>query len=224
MSRLHRALVREMTTLIVGGDYAPGERLEREADLVQRFGVGRGVVREVMRGLEDRGLIEVRHGVGAFVAHRDEWRTLDHEVLRASVRSDDAGRRIAELVELQRLLEGRAVELAAGQLDATSARAIRDALAALHEAKRGPLISVLRPALATTHRAIVTASGLPPLAAEASEVAAVLSSLDGPESVPSLTRATQAVLLARPRAARRLIDEHLVELKARLVPPAAQDT
>jgi DNA-binding FadR family transcriptional regulator len=220
MSRLHETPLREMTMQIVGGEYLPAERVEREEDLVARFGVGRGVVREVVRGLEDRGLIEVRHGVGAFVTDPVQWRILDPEVLRASMRSADAGRRIAEVIELQRLLEGRAVELAAQHVDAESRRDIHEALARLHDAAKEPLISVFRPALAAAHRAIVAACDLPPLAAQASEVAAALSALDHPETVPSLARVAHAVLLGRPHAARKRIDEHLVALQERLVPPS----
>jgi DNA-binding FadR family transcriptional regulator len=220
VSRLHHRPFRQLMMEIVSGELPPGHRLEREEDLATRFELSRGVVREVLRGLEERGLIEVRHGVGAFVTPRHRWRTLDPEVLRAVVRAPHSGPRVAELIQLQRLLEGHAVSLAARRIraDAHAADQLRDATRHLRDVLEKPLISVFRPALAEVHRVLVAACGSPLLARQSSELAAVLSSLDGPETVPSLVLAVDAVLNGRPEDARRRIDEHLVALEARLDP------
>ncbi len=64
------------------GDYAPGERLPSERDLVVRYGVSRPTVREAMICLEARGLIDIQQGSGAYVLgpaasiERDETREL----------------------------------------------------------------------------------------------------------------------------------------------------
>ena len=52
------------------GDFAPGERLPSERELVATFGVSRVSVREAMRSLEAIGRIKVEHGRGAFVTDR----------------------------------------------------------------------------------------------------------------------------------------------------------
>lgn len=52
---------------IMGGALRAGERLPSERDLAVRLKVSRLVVREALRTLVERGLIEVRPGVGAFV-------------------------------------------------------------------------------------------------------------------------------------------------------------
>jgi GntR family transcriptional repressor for pyruvate dehydrogenase complex len=49
------------------GDYAPGQRLPSERDLVVRYGVSRPTVREAMICLEARGLIDIQQGSGAYV-------------------------------------------------------------------------------------------------------------------------------------------------------------
>ena len=54
-------------------NWPAGSLLPRETDLAERFGISRGVVREVLRGLEERGVVTVRHGHGAIVNGQDRW-------------------------------------------------------------------------------------------------------------------------------------------------------
>jgi GntR family transcriptional repressor for pyruvate dehydrogenase complex len=53
---------------IMSGDFQRGKRLPPERELAETFGVGRSVVREAMRALEQKGLVEIRHGLGVFVS------------------------------------------------------------------------------------------------------------------------------------------------------------
>ena len=52
------------------GDFAPGDRLPSERELVETFGVSRVSVREAIRSLEALGLVRVYQGRGAFVTDR----------------------------------------------------------------------------------------------------------------------------------------------------------
>ena len=54
---------------IIEGRIKPGERLPSEREMQVQFGTGRGVVREAIKILKQKGLLEVRKGVkgGAFV-------------------------------------------------------------------------------------------------------------------------------------------------------------
>ncbi len=45
----------------------PGERIPNEFQLAKRFGVGRSTVREAVKGLVSRGVLEVRQGSGTYV-------------------------------------------------------------------------------------------------------------------------------------------------------------
>jgi len=65
MARRHRDVLRVLIADIVGGVREEGEQLPRETDLVEEFGVSRGVVRECIRALEERHLVSVKHGKGA---------------------------------------------------------------------------------------------------------------------------------------------------------------
>ena len=67
MSRLHRDAMKQLTNDIVSGRLAPGDMLQREVDLADEMGISRGVARETIRALEERGLVSVRHGRGATV-------------------------------------------------------------------------------------------------------------------------------------------------------------
>src|SRR5215204_286368 len=56
MARLHREKMRWLLGEIVSGEYEPEELLPPEVVLAERLGVSRGVVREGMRALEERGV------------------------------------------------------------------------------------------------------------------------------------------------------------------------
>ena len=88
----------------------PGDLLPPERELVAAFGVGRSSVREALRMLESRGLIE-SNGAGTFtVAHLSN--PLDHSLnLLLEAEETDVG----ELFEMRRLLEGECAALAAAR-------------------------------------------------------------------------------------------------------------
>jgi DNA-binding FadR family transcriptional regulator len=54
---------------ILDGRLSPGERLPSEREMQAQFGTGRGVVREAIKILQQKGLLEVRKGVkgGAYI-------------------------------------------------------------------------------------------------------------------------------------------------------------
>ena len=59
----------ELSTLIYSGtEFLPGDRLPNEIELSTRFGVSRTTLREAIRTLSVHGIVEVRHGIGTFVA------------------------------------------------------------------------------------------------------------------------------------------------------------
>jgi GntR family transcriptional regulator, transcriptional repressor for pyruvate dehydrogenase complex len=93
----------QLGTALKAGDALPPER-----ELAERYGVGRSSVREALRMLESRGLIESR-GSGTFVVAA--WRNPFQEPLSVVVAGDDVDR--AQLFEVRRLLEAEAAALAA---------------------------------------------------------------------------------------------------------------
>src|SRR4051812_34445700 len=88
MARLHREGMRLLIADIVAGRLKEGDLLPRETDLAEMHDVSRGVARETIRGLEERGMVHVRHGRGAIVTPAEAWDVFDPEVLSALLRTD----------------------------------------------------------------------------------------------------------------------------------------
>jgi GntR family transcriptional repressor for pyruvate dehydrogenase complex len=65
--RLSEDVVNQITDLILSRHLQPGDRLPSEHRLVEELGVSRSVVREGIKALEERGLVEVKQGSGTFV-------------------------------------------------------------------------------------------------------------------------------------------------------------
>src|ERR687890_730295 len=105
MSRLHRHLMQVLISDIVSGRLAAGELLPRETDLADQFGVSRGVARECVRGLEERGLVSVRHGRGATVNGDTRWNAFDPDILGARLDAAERPKVLAEFLECRRILE-----------------------------------------------------------------------------------------------------------------------
>ena len=62
----------EFVDAIVSGRLAPGTRLPKETALTETYEISRGVARESMRALEERGLVTVKHGGHTIVNPREE--------------------------------------------------------------------------------------------------------------------------------------------------------
>ena len=102
---------------IVSGVRPAGEMLPREVDLAEEFEVSRGVARETIRAMEERGLISVKHGKGATVNEPDEWDVFDPDVLAATLDSERGSEVLAEYLECRRILKVEAAGMAAERAD-----------------------------------------------------------------------------------------------------------
>lgn len=87
-----------------------------EPELCEQLGVSRGVLREAMKSLVGKGLVEVRPRAGTRVRPRHLWNNLDPDVLRWSAEIDRE-RTVIELNELRRAVEPTAATLAAMHAD-----------------------------------------------------------------------------------------------------------
>jgi GntR family transcriptional repressor for pyruvate dehydrogenase complex len=66
-SRLYEQIVEQIEGSIVKGDLKAGDQLPAERDLAQRFGVSRTAVREAVKALREKGLVEAYSGRGTFI-------------------------------------------------------------------------------------------------------------------------------------------------------------
>src|SRR6267143_5444560 len=69
-SRLYEQIVQQLEESILKGQLKPGDQLPAERDLAQSFGVSRTAVREAMKTLCEKGLVEAYSGRGTFVTNR----------------------------------------------------------------------------------------------------------------------------------------------------------
>lgn len=164
MSRLHRTLLAPLVADIVAGALAEGDRLPTEIELARRFDVSRGVAREGLRSLEERGLVTVKHGSGATVRPATDWDMLNPEVIAAVLASERGPKLLGDYLECRRLLEIEAAGLAAE-------RATRAQLVTLAEALERMATAAAQPAAGPSaedrfheadiafHRAVIQATG-----------------------------------------------------------------
>jgi DNA-binding FadR family transcriptional regulator len=148
---------------IVGGVLREGDLLPREADIAKDFTVSRGVARECVRGLEERGLVSVTHGLGAKVLPARDWDTFDPEILTALLQSSDGGAVLGDYLECRRILEVEAAGLAATRATEEDVEGLRRAFARMHRsaerARANPSAEdQYREADIAFHRAVVAAS------------------------------------------------------------------
>lgn len=136
--RLHRDVMRHLVDDIVSGARVEGELLPKEVDLAAAFDVSRGVARETIRALEERGLISVRHGVGATVNRSDQWDIFDPMLLEALLQTHHDTKILGEYLECRRILEIEAVGMAARRATASDVEMIAAALARMDAATREP--------------------------------------------------------------------------------------
>lgn len=61
----------DIIKLIKDNNLEPGDRLQNEYELAKLLSVGRGTVREAIRSLVSRNILEVRQGAGTFVSYKN---------------------------------------------------------------------------------------------------------------------------------------------------------
>jgi GntR family transcriptional repressor for pyruvate dehydrogenase complex len=227
-TRLHQVAMRDLLRQIVRGELAPGERLPKEIDLAEHYGISRGVARESIRGLEERRLIEVRHGLGQMVADPENWDVFDGEVLSALLESD-RGEMLAEVLEAQKIFETEAAGLAARNATADDLEDLRQSVDALATAaEQAPRSEVagdrFRSERVTFHRRLVRAAGNRALTGMTEPIyralaGAQLGDLD-PAQLLDEVRESRHILTAiidgDDVAAMEAVDEHLTAFARRL--------
>jgi DNA-binding FadR family transcriptional regulator len=125
----------ELGSAILRGDHAPGEILPREAELMERFDVSRTVLREALRTLTSKGLVESRPKVGTRVRERTAWNLLDADLLDWYARVAPPLAFALKLQEMREMIEPYAAGLAASAHDAAALARIDEAHAAMAAAR-----------------------------------------------------------------------------------------
>src|SRR5437899_8629765 len=77
---LYKQLARQIGLSIIRRDYLPGEALASEPELSVQLNVSRTVLREALKTLSAKGLVEARPKIGTRVLPRARWNLLDPEI------------------------------------------------------------------------------------------------------------------------------------------------
>jgi GntR family transcriptional repressor for pyruvate dehydrogenase complex len=224
--RLSDRVARQLQGLILGDSLEPGDRLPSERVLSEQLGVSRTVVREAVRSLIGKGLLEVRPGGGKIVGAPD----VKHASELMTMTLQASGARAFERVhEVRRLLEIEIAGLAADRRTEEDMIKIENQLAetvdARPDAERWARADVgLHAAIAqAAHNALFTVllDSMSSMLMELRLTAAALP--DTPERVhPFHTAIVAAVRDGNRGAARRAMSDHMREAaqtykRARLV-------
>lgn len=110
---LNEQLLHELGKQIVNGDFVPGDVLPKVEALSELKGVSRTVVREALKGLTARRLVESSTKIGTVVRSRADWQWWDPDVLAWASEADDNQEFLRQLTEVRFTIEPAVAELAA---------------------------------------------------------------------------------------------------------------
>lgn len=141
---------------ITQGDFPPGLALPSEAELCEQFGASRNVIREVVKVLATKRLIDAQRNRGLFVMPADQWNYLDVDVLEWTLAKGSHPELIRSLIEARGLIEPIISRWAAERATALDLVEIE---ASLNEMAANPArLDVFHEADIRFHRAIIIAS------------------------------------------------------------------
>lgn len=157
---------------VVGGEWAEGMTLPTEIELADDVGVARTSVREALSRLKAKGLVASRQKAGTRVLPRSQWNMLDEDVLRWTWSGKNRVAMAQHLMQLRRIVEPAACEIAASVATDAAIAAIERAYRGMEAASRDP-VAYAGPDL-EFHRAILSATGNPFLMAFGASIEAAL--------------------------------------------------
>lgn len=156
---LARRAAAQLLDRVRAGEWELGRKLPGETTLAAELGVGRSTVREAIRDLAGRGVLQPRQGAGVFVTAVDVPEDWDAMLRRAGIR---------QVIETRIAIESESAALAAQRRTPADVRKLRRALAEREQAERdladraagrdGSGVAALVDADLALHRAVVAAA------------------------------------------------------------------
>jgi DNA-binding FadR family transcriptional regulator len=127
---LHGELVHDIGVRILRGELEPGDPLPTEGEATGGT-VSRTVVREAIKVLAAKGLVEARPKTGTQVRERRYWNLMDPDVLTWRLEAKPGDDFFVDVFELRRLLEPAAAGLAAARASPEEVEELERALAGM---------------------------------------------------------------------------------------------
>lgn len=121
----HTFVINEIGHAIVTGKFPVGSILASDAVMMETYGVSRTVLREALKTLEAKGLVEARPKVGTRVSPTSRWNFFDPQVLSWHFYAKPDPRFYESLFDIRRDLEARAVRLACTRRTAEHVRLMK---------------------------------------------------------------------------------------------------
>jgi GntR family transcriptional repressor for pyruvate dehydrogenase complex len=132
-SRLYEQIVQQIEESILKGELSEGSQLPAERDLAKQFGVSRTAVREAIKALQEKGLVDAFPGRGTFITNgtsNSMRRSLDRIIKSGEPNG------WAYLVEVREILEPEIAALAAVRATDQDLATLKEALDVMDNAGR----------------------------------------------------------------------------------------
>jgi GntR family transcriptional repressor for pyruvate dehydrogenase complex len=134
-SRLYEQIVQQIEESVLNGSLKPGDQLPAERELAQRLGVSRTAVREAVKALREKGLVEAYSGRGTFITDGTSNAARQSFDLMVKIGQQESS---THLAELRLILEPGIAALAAERMEEEYLAAMREAVAVMDRAQKDP--------------------------------------------------------------------------------------
>jgi GntR family transcriptional repressor for pyruvate dehydrogenase complex len=134
-SRLYEQIVKQIEESISNGSLKLGDQLPAERELAHQFGVSRTAVREAVKTLREKGLVEAHPGRGTFITNSNShsiWHSLDRMI------RDGQPEAMIHLVEVREILEPEIAALAAARAHKEDLASMTEAVELMDNSKQDP--------------------------------------------------------------------------------------
>jgi GntR family transcriptional repressor for pyruvate dehydrogenase complex len=132
---LYEQIVQQIEESVLNGSLKPGDQLPAERDLAQRLGVSRTAVREAVKTLREKGLVEAYSGRGTFVTDGTSQAARQSFDLMVKIGQQEGS---PHLAELRLILEPGIAAMAAERVEDEDLTAMRDAVAVMERSQKDP--------------------------------------------------------------------------------------
>ena len=173
---LHGQVVKALGHGVLGGTYPAGELLPNEEELCRTLDVSRTALREAIKVLAAKGLLESRPRVGTWVRPESSWNMLDPDVLSWRCATGPDAQFLRHLSEMREIIEPAAAALAARSRSPAQLANLEAAFAAMEDAAD---VNQWVEADLAFHSAVLQATNNPLLVPLAAIIGSALESLLG---------------------------------------------
>jgi GntR family transcriptional repressor for pyruvate dehydrogenase complex len=134
-SRLYEQIVQQIEDSILNGTLKAGDQLPSERDLALKFGVSRTAVREAVKALHEKGLVEAYSGRGTFITNGTSQAVTQSINLMMRIDQIEGSENLAQV---RQILEPEIAALAATRIQEPQLALMREAFTVMNSALKDP--------------------------------------------------------------------------------------